>query len=211
MKARVRNNTRGFTLVELITVLVVLTVLAALLIPALTGYIDQAKQKKVIAEARDVWTASQAAMSECYGLYPESFEESCKFSTMINGEWVTHLGRITNGALGALQRNPKDPTEVNTSSRRIARQVLIYLESAGKKNPRYDFGIEKTRYEPSGQKLNDYLGEKPKANEVAIQIFHTSDGRVVAIDFGKDGYVVTIVAGEEIVCKKNGTFLPSRG
>ena len=34
---------KGFTLVELIVVLVILAILAALLIPALTGYIDKAK------------------------------------------------------------------------------------------------------------------------------------------------------------------------
>ena len=35
---------RGFTLVELIVVLVILAVLTALLVPALTGYIDMAKR-----------------------------------------------------------------------------------------------------------------------------------------------------------------------
>ena len=58
------NRKRGFTLVELIVVLVILAVLAALLVPSLTGYIDKAKKKAVIKEARDVWTASQAALSE---------------------------------------------------------------------------------------------------------------------------------------------------
>lgn len=58
---------------ELIVVLTILAILAALLIPALTGYIDKAKQKTLIAETKDIWTASQAAMSECYALYPESF------------------------------------------------------------------------------------------------------------------------------------------
>lgn len=38
---------KGFTLVELIVVLVILAILAALLIPALTGYIDKAKNKSV--------------------------------------------------------------------------------------------------------------------------------------------------------------------
>lgn len=38
------NKKRGFTLVELIVVLVILAVLAALLIPSPTGYIDKARK-----------------------------------------------------------------------------------------------------------------------------------------------------------------------
>ena len=135
------HKKHGFTLVELIVVLSILAILATLLIPSLTGYIEKAKKQAVLTEAKEVWTATQAALSECYAMYPESFEESCKFTSTIGGEKMTKLGRISNGALNALQRNPKDQTEVNTSSRRVARQVLIYLESADKNaKPRYTFG-----------------------------------------------------------------------
>ncbi|MBQ9982750.1 MAG: prepilin-type N-terminal cleavage/methylation domain-containing protein, partial [Oscillospiraceae bacterium] len=55
------NNKRlkGFTLVEIIVVLVILAVLATAMIPALTGYIDKAKEKTAIAEARNIVTAAQ--------------------------------------------------------------------------------------------------------------------------------------------------------
>ena len=57
----------GFTLVELIVVLVILAILAALLIPALTGYIDKAKEKKVISETRMLVMAAQTIASDEYG------------------------------------------------------------------------------------------------------------------------------------------------
>lgn len=57
---------KGFTLVELIVVLVILAILAALLIPALTGYIDKAKNKDIIAETRQTVMAAQTLVDEAY-------------------------------------------------------------------------------------------------------------------------------------------------
>ena len=67
MFLKMQNKRRakgGFTLVELIVVLVILAILAALLIPALTGYIDKAKQKSIIAETRSVVMAAQTLYDE---------------------------------------------------------------------------------------------------------------------------------------------------
>lgn len=61
-----RKKEGGFTLVELIVVLVILAILAALLIPALTGYIDKAKEKNVIAETRQCVMAAQTLADETY-------------------------------------------------------------------------------------------------------------------------------------------------
>ena len=61
-----RSRKGGFTLVELIVVLVILAILAALLIPALTGYIDRAKEKNVIAETRQCVMAAQTLYDEAY-------------------------------------------------------------------------------------------------------------------------------------------------
>lgn len=61
------KDKKGFTLVELIVVLVILAILAALLIPALTGYIDEANKEKIVAETRMVVMAVQHEASEAYG------------------------------------------------------------------------------------------------------------------------------------------------
>lgn len=69
MFEKIRNlkNKKGFTLVELIVVLVILAILAALLVPALTGYIDKAKEQSITAECRMTVMAAQTKIDELYG------------------------------------------------------------------------------------------------------------------------------------------------
>ena len=66
-KRNLKGNNKGFTLVELIVVLVILAILAAILVPALLGYIDQARNKQSLLNARSVMTAAQAELSAIYG------------------------------------------------------------------------------------------------------------------------------------------------
>ncbi len=69
----------GFTLVEIIVVLVILAILAALLVPRLTGWIDEAKNKAAITEGHLVLSALQASASELYA----------KGDTDITGDEIT--------------------------------------------------------------------------------------------------------------------------
>ena len=68
MLKKMKNNKKGFTKVELIVVLVILAILAAMLIPALTGYIDKAKRKAIVAETRQAVMAAQTIVDEKYGV-----------------------------------------------------------------------------------------------------------------------------------------------
>lgn len=55
-----KNNKKGFTLIELIVVIAILAILAAILIPAVTGYIAKATDGKDQANCRSLY--SQTAM-----------------------------------------------------------------------------------------------------------------------------------------------------
>ena len=56
----------GFTLVEMIVVLVIIAILAAITIPALLKYIDKAKDKQVLIDTRAICMATQSVMTEAY-------------------------------------------------------------------------------------------------------------------------------------------------
>lgn len=60
------DGRRGFTLVEIIVVLVILAILAAFTIPAMLGFVKEARGKAYLVEAREGYTAMQAALAE-YG------------------------------------------------------------------------------------------------------------------------------------------------
>jgi prepilin-type N-terminal cleavage/methylation domain-containing protein len=73
---------KGFTLVEVIVVLVILAILTAIAIPALTGYIDKAQDKQYISRARNISVAMKTVLNEVYasgeidrGRYPYNAKE----------------------------------------------------------------------------------------------------------------------------------------
>lgn len=107
-----KHKNKGFTLVELIVVLVILAILAALLIPALTGYIDKAKEKKVIAETRMVVMAVQTVASEAYGqlgagkdFNPEdwTFHVALGSTTAGDGKYIQEIKKLAE----VFDSNPK--------------------------------------------------------------------------------------------------------
>lgn len=60
---------KGFTLVELIVVMLILTLMAAILVPSVLGWIDEARGKQYVLSARSLYMSAQAIESEKYAAW----------------------------------------------------------------------------------------------------------------------------------------------
>ena len=67
------SSKQGFTLVEVVVTLVIISVLAAVLVPSLTGYIDKAKDASLYTETHTAVEAMQTVYLEDYAAdFPEA-------------------------------------------------------------------------------------------------------------------------------------------
>lgn len=56
---RLKSNKKGFTLIEMIVVIVIIAILVALAVPRVLSYVEDARDSKFLAEARKVFTEVQ--------------------------------------------------------------------------------------------------------------------------------------------------------
>ena len=105
MKKLGKSSKKGFTLVELIVVIVILAVLAAMLVPALIGYVDRAKKEKDYQTASTVYAAAQAAITEKYAkgdtTIVKGTEGKLEATTTADGDLVLELAGVSKDKVTA--------------------------------------------------------------------------------------------------------------
>ena len=180
---RTPRSRGGFTLVELIVVLVILGVLATFAVPALTGYIDSAKEKQAVSETQACVMTATRQGAQNYALVQNASITGKSDGANALTNWagtLTNEGPTVTGGDVALTEGSgqyllhvNDPPEGSTATTTIA-------ADAGVKGT-----VQWMTCNASGQVL--YL---VYTSADGIQVVYTNAGTTASVNIGSDEAVV---------------------
>ncbi len=174
-----KNSKKGFTLVELIVVLVILAIMAAAVIPALLGYTDHAKDKKYIETAKECLKASQTVLSDTFTESGNSITKDKRYSAADMAKVSVEETSFIVWTAKRLEANGfenKAGTKATIDNQGAYTIVYAAYDTGTNKYVVYDGNDwvvkEKDSYDPSNPTNFDLAGKSGVSSDISNNIIH---------------------------------------
>jgi prepilin-type N-terminal cleavage/methylation domain-containing protein len=200
-KNYISKRAKGFTLVEMIVVISIIAVLAAMIVPNLMAYVRKAKIASAIADAKTIVTGVETSLIDktiSNSLVVKKTNSSGKTNIdkpMIIEGTKTYVGGLTNTSLA--NNTVDSPGDLAVAD--AVREILANADLISGNAPS---GTDK----PFGQTCTTYVN-KIKSN-YAFVIIYSSDGTIPLMQIYRKGILVTYANGVYVATdSKDAKFL----
>ena len=208
MNQKINYNTKGFTLVEMMVIVAIISILAAILVPSMLGYIRRARIAAAISDARTIRTTVENALVEEFQYKqtkisnPENAFDKQLYHAK-NNQQLEYVGCFTNTSWFLYKDKLRADGTLDTSGQGEAQKIDMAIArglDARFGNENWKKGANSANPLPycykTGNNCNKYLNDK--RTNFGLAVMYDSSFNVIFMQIYRKGILVSYVNGEYI-------------
>jgi prepilin-type N-terminal cleavage/methylation domain-containing protein len=194
---------KGFTLLELMVVIVIISVLMGILIPTISGFVKEARITAVVEDARTIKQSLEFSLLENLAITYE--DNSATFNKVLyldkNKKQTETVGAFTSYSWYSYKKNQKNKSktsQADKTSQSVDEVIIGALDNTFTENWKPGkTGENPLKYNSTSNNLKQYL--KKNETNFAIVVVYDTDGIIRLMQLYRKGVLVSYINGEYIV------------